>query len=226
MCNNRSMKLIKQTENLAETLAETLTTALQNHQRVIWLVPGGSNIPISIAVSKLLDEQLTEHLVIMQTDERYVAPDSPDCNWHQLREGGFEVKKSTVFPILLPDGQSLELTATAYAETVHREFATADCIIGQFGIGPDGHTAGIKPHSPAATSGQMVAGYQAEDFTRVTLTFPAITQLTHAAVFAFGDAKRPVLEQLVSDTSSPFEAFPAGVFRQVDSTIYNDQIEN
>lgn len=219
------MQLIKQTQNLGRKLADVLTESLEKYDRVIWLIPGGSNIPISIEAMKLLDETLSEKLVIMQTDERYVALDSPDCNWNQLEQGGFVAKKATVFPMLLPNLQGLELTVSAYAETLNREFSEADCIIGQFGIGPDGHTAGIKPQSPAATIGRPVVGYEAEDFIRVTLTFSAIQRITHAEVFAFGDNKRPVLEQLASDTSPPLEAFPAGIFRQVDSTVYNDQIE-
>ncbi|HEU0266378.1 MAG TPA: 6-phosphogluconolactonase [Candidatus Saccharimonadaceae bacterium] len=221
------MKLIKQTNNPAESLTKILHESLSNHRRVIWLVSGGSNVPISIKAMDQLDEALTERLVVMQIDERYVNHDSDDCNWHQLIAGGFALKKATSFPILLPDSPSRELTRTAYNETLHREFALADCSIGQFGIGSDGHTAGIKPHSPATDSRELVADYTWEDYERITLTFPAIRQLTTAVAFVYGEDKRPVLDQLASDSPPPFEVMPASILRTIpNSIIYNDHIES
>ncbi|HET8690446.1 MAG TPA: 6-phosphogluconolactonase, partial [Candidatus Saccharimonadales bacterium] len=79
------MRFIKQTNLLAEVLAEAVETALKKYDRVVWLVSGGSNVPISVNAMKLIDDKLTAKLVIMQADERFVAIDSPDCNWHQLR---------------------------------------------------------------------------------------------------------------------------------------------
>lgn len=210
--------------DLGVRLADALTSALQAHDRVIWLVPGGSNISISVEAARSLDEELTRKLVIMQTDERFVALDSKDCNWKQLREAGFDAKRAETFPILV-EGDSRDETAERYSETVLREFIAADYIVGQFGVGSDGHIAGIKPDSPASTSDKLVCGYQGEDFERVTLTFPALQQVDEAFGFVFGEAKRPVLEQLLGDIPS-LAKFPAGVLRTTPiSTVYNDQIE-
>ena len=215
-----------QTSGLAEQLAASLNTTLSDHESVIWLVPGGSNIPISVEASKLLDDSLTHKLIIMQTDERFVAPDSPDCNWHQLIQQGLKVGNATAYPILSTDGLDLAATAAAYAETVRREFARTDLIIGQFGFGADGHIAGIKPDSPAATSTEPVAGYQAEDFTRVTLTFETLRRVSRAEVFAYGADKRPVFDKLASPELPPLTDFPVGILREIsDFTIYNDYIE-
>ena len=217
------MRMVKQTTDLAEELARSLTAALQSHQRVVWLVPGGSNIPISIAAMQQIDDSLSQKLVIMQTDERYVPLDSPDCNWRQLQEGGFATKQATIYPILV-DTASRDEVAVRYSEIVKREFAAADYILGQFGVGADGHIAGIKPESPASASDTLVVGYQAEDFERVTLTFPALHQLSEAITFAYGEEKRPVLEKLAND-SIPLEQFPAGIIQTIlTSTIYNDCI--
>lgn len=227
VCHNRTMNIIKQTDGLADVVASTLTEALENHRRVIWLVPGGSNIPISIGALQQIDEALTEKLVILQTDERYVPVDDPDCNWKQLRDGGFATKNATAYPVILPEQHSLEMVVARYEETMRREFEQADCIIGQFGIGPDGHIAGIKPHSPATTSQALVSGYQAEDFTRVTMTFPAIRRLDRALAIAHGSDKRPVFEALAGDSPPSLTEMPAEILASVsESTIYNDQIES
>ena len=219
------MQVLRETKDLGVKLADALTSALQAHNRVIWLVSGGSNIDISIVAAGLLDDELTRKLVIMQTDERFVALDSGDCNWHQLASAGFDTKYAATFPILV-EGKTRDEVAALYAETVLREFIAADYIIGQFGVGSDGHIAGIKPSSPASTSDELVCAYQGEDFERVTLTFPALQQVDEAFAFVFGEAKRPILEKLLGDIPSLAE-FPAGVLRTAPiSTIYNDQIED
>lgn len=218
------MQVLRETTDLGEKLADALISALQAHDRVIWLVPGGSNIAISVDAMRQLDDELTRKLVIMQTDERFVALDSDDCNWHQLSEAGFDTKHAATFPMLV-EGKTRDEVAELYNEAILREFIAADYIIGQFGVGPDGHIAGIKPNSPASTSDTLVCGYQAEDFERVTLTFPALQQVDEAFAFIFGEAKRPILEKLLGDIPSLAE-FPAGVLRTTPiSTIYNDQIE-
>lgn len=218
------MRLVRETTGLGGTLAEQLTAALLAHNRVIWLVPGGSNIPISVEAMRLIEPELTRKLVIMQTDERFVPTTSDDCNWLQLARAGFDTKYASTYPILI-DGDNRDTTVTRYAAVVAREFAAADYIVGQFGVGPDGHIAGIKPHSPASTSTELVAGFQGEDFKRVTLTFSAISQLDAASAFVFGDNKRAVLEQLLAD-SPPLPEFPAGILQSIPlCTVFNDQIE-
>lgn len=219
------MQLVRETTDLGEKMADALISALQAHDRVIWLVSGGSNIAISVDAMRRLDDELTRKLVVMQTDERFVALDSADCNWYQLHNAGFDTKQAAVFPVLV-EGESRDETVARYSETVLREFIAADYIIGQFGVGADGHIAGIKPDSPAAISDQLVCGYQWEDFERVTLTFPALQQVDEAFAFVFGEEKRPTLEKLRGDIPSLAE-FPAGVLRTTPiSTVYNDQIED
>jgi 6-phosphogluconolactonase/glucosamine-6-phosphate isomerase/deaminase len=218
------MQLVRETTNLGDKLAQGLTLALQSYDRVIWLVPGGSNIDISVAASRLLDEQLTQKLVIMQTDERFVSLDSDDCNWHQLKLAGFDTKQAQVFPILV-GSETRDETAKRYSETVLREFIAADYIVAQYGVGPDGHIAGIKPNSPASTSDELVCGYQGEDFERITLTFTALQQVDEAFAFVYGENKRPILEKLSGEILSLTD-FPAGVLAATPvSTVYNDQIE-
>jgi 6-phosphogluconolactonase/glucosamine-6-phosphate isomerase/deaminase len=218
------MKFIKQTEGLPEALAQKLNQALAEHRRVVWLVSGGSNVAISAEAMRLVNSSTSPQLVVMQVDERFVAPDSPDSNWKQLLDAGFDTGKATCYPVLNRAAKTLEETAAAYAEVVAREFEAADYIIGQFGVGSDGHVAGIKPHSPAVTSEEYVTGYPWDDFQRVTLTFPAIRRVDAACSFIFGGDKRPVLDRL-SAGSSPLEDFPAGVLCEIlDSTVYNDYI--
>ena len=204
-------------------LTRSLTDALTTHSRVLWLVPGGSNIALAVRVMQSLSEQVSQKLHIMLTDERYGALDHADSNFRQLREAGFTPLSAHFIPTL-EAGLSLEATAAKYAENFEREASEAGYIIAQFGIGPDGHIAGILPGSPASRSEQLAVGYHTEQFDRLTLTFPALKRIDEAYVFAFGEAKKPALEQLKAATL-PLTEQPAQILRQIpEATVYNDCI--
>ncbi|MGH7237587.1 MAG: 6-phosphogluconolactonase [Candidatus Saccharimonadales bacterium] len=207
-----------------QALLEALKKALKNNKRVLWLVPGGSNIPVSAAVMKELDAASTEKLAVMLTDERFGPVGHKDSNLRQLFEAGFEAKKATVVPVL-HDGLDLEQTVNLYANAAHTAFASATAVIGQFGMGPDGHLAGIKPHSLAANAeGVWVVGYEWEDFTRLTLTGPAFEQVKTAFVLAYGEAKKSALNDLKSKKLTIAEQ-PAQLLKKLKTvSVYNDQV--
>ena len=215
------MEFLKISPDMASIVAGALSNALNQYKSVIWLVPGGSNIPLVVDTMALIDESLTHRLIIMQTDERYGTLQSLDCNWRQILQAGFNPKNAQVYPILVNDEETLAEASLRYNQTLQEQFDAADYRIGQFGIGTDGHTAGIKPDSVATRSRQLVAGYVAEDFSPITMTFAAIKRLDAAYCFAFGTNKQLVVEQL-KENNAPLDTFPAGVIAAVPiSTIYS-----
>jgi 6-phosphogluconolactonase/glucosamine-6-phosphate isomerase/deaminase len=205
-------------------LTAELIKSLKKYRRVLWLVPGGSNIPITCAIMDKLNKSSTRHLAIMLTDERYGLVEHPDSNLAQLHLAGFKPKLATVVPVL-HDGLDLDQTARRYGEAIEKAVDAADYIIGQFGIGPDGHTAGILPHSPAATKNMIwTVGYKTPDFTRITLTPFAISHVNTAYVFAYGEPKHEALETL-KNQMLPITDQPAQIYKHIaDSNIYNDQV--
>ncbi|HSH56235.1 MAG TPA: 6-phosphogluconolactonase [Candidatus Limnocylindrales bacterium] len=206
----------------AEPLYQRLVEELETGDKVLWLVPGGSNIPLSAEISKRLPEELTKNLTIYLTDERYGDVWHADSNTRQLDEAGFEPKQATMVPVLTGD-LTLEETTEHYADALAAAFVENDVVIGQFGMGPDGHIAGILPGSPAVDSTELAAGYQTESFTRITMTPEAIQHVDAAYVYAFGDAKREALENL--ERELPLVEQPAQILKQLpESFVYNDQI--
>ncbi len=205
-------------------LYKRLRRELGEGKKVLWLVPGGSNIPLSVAVMAKLPAALTANLAVILTDERYGEVGHPDSNTRQLTEAGFAPKQATVVPVLMP-GLSLEDTCRRYAEVFTVAARHADTIIGQFGMGTDGHIAGMLPGSIAVGSADLAVGYAAPGFTRITLTPVALRQLTAGYLFAFGDAKRLALQRLQSETLSLDEQ-PVQILKQLpEAYVYNDQID-
>jgi 6-phosphogluconolactonase len=214
---------IASTQPVVDYLVTTLRNQLQANKKVLWLVPGGSSIAIAAEVSTKLNELPLEHLTITLTDERYGPVDHPDSNWRQLREAGFSLPGATLLPVLI--GEERDVTVTHFSSLLTDAFAQAEYCIGFFGIGADGHTAGILPNSPAVTASTLAAGYDAGNFQRLTMTPPAIALLDEAVAYAVGEVKWPVFEGL--ETEMTIQEQPAQALKQVAKvTIFNDYKES
>lgn len=209
------------TAAVVESLSKSIQQALQSDKRVLWLVSGGSTVPIAVAVMRKL-QMSTEvrNLTIMQVDERYGEPGHAHANWQALQDAGFACGNAACVPVLR--GTSLLETTQGYKAELAEALKTHDFRIGLFGIGVDGHTAGMLPNSSAAhETTQLVASYKGPDFTRITITAPAIAQLDEAIVYAIGAAKASALQSLRQ--SHAVATQPAQALKQAASTtVYTD----
>lgn len=207
-----------------ELIVKYLTTVLSERLRigesVLWLVPGGSAMKVATQVLEGLEDEDTSRLCITLTDERYGRPDHEHENWSQLARLGFSVRSINAYRVLR--GEDADTTAAEFSQKLAQLFATYEYKIGLFGIGADGHTAGIKPHAPAVDSGELASYFAGEDHERVTMTPKAIMQLDEAVVYAHGSEKHPVLYQLVHE-NRPLMEQPAQVLKNVQKvTVFCD----
>lgn len=204
-------------------VAERLTSALSPYKMVVWIVPGGSNIPLAVEVMKLIPSDASARLTILLTDERFGPVGHPDSNYLQLTQAGFMPKNARFVPVLSGDG-SLEHTTTQFAAIAQDVLQSADEVIAQFGMGADGHIAGILPYSDAAKSTEYAASYETETYTRVTLTFDALRHIDTAFAFVYGSEKHDALQKL-RDRTVPLIEQPAQILKELtESYVYNDQI--
>ncbi len=212
-------------EGIAD-LTHCLVDRLRQGQKVLWLLSGGSNIAASVEVMNSVTPSLSQGLSVMLIDERYGPEGHADSNWTQLIGEGFQPKQATTLPVL-KDHDSFQQTLARYGKITKQAFASHDLIVGQLGIGADGHIAGILPESPAAAEKtELVAGYEDKKFTRLTLTFPALRRLDKAYVFAFGLTKRQAMETL-RDKKLPLVEQPAQILKQLSAAcVYNDVVES
>jgi 6-phosphogluconolactonase/glucosamine-6-phosphate isomerase/deaminase len=192
---------------------------LDQGRRVLWLLSGGSGIAAAVAAWKLLDTA-TGHLVIGQIDERYGAVGHADSNWQQLTAAGLAPRAGEqTLPMLT--GAPMGETVAAYTGVMKQELERADVRVGFLGMGADGHTAGILPHSSAVESPALVADYQADDYQRITVTAAVISRLDEAIVLANGAAKREQLQRLQAEV--PAADQPAQLLKQAGhTTVFSD----
>ena len=209
-----------------EKIVALLRAAQTRGERAVWLVSGGSAIGVAVHAMRKLSQGGDDlsWLTIMQVDERFGAVGHADSNWRQLLAAGFEPGSARAQPIL--DGSGLDETVKNFAANLHEAFTGSTYKLGLFGIGADGHTAGILPHSSACEpADDWSVGYDAPDFVRITITPAAIVQLDAAVVCAMGEAKAPALARLQQDL--PVAEQPAQVLKLAKQTwIFSDQIKD
>lgn len=206
-------------DQIADAIAVLLRQHLDAGKEVLWLIPGGSAIAIVMKVAERLVQQDLSHLSVTLTDERYGEVDHADSNWHQLEDLGFQLERAKLYPVLT--GADREQTTKEYAKTLEQLMDDNDYSLGFFGIGPDGHTAGILPGSPAVASSAYAESYVAPNFERITMTPRAIARLDEVVVYAMGEAKWPIFDQL--ETDLPLDKQPAQALKQVAQVIiFND----
>lgn len=208
---------ISSPEIVIEYVVNTLIQHLERGESVVWLLAGGSTIALEVEVAKKLAQHDTSRLSTLLADERYGPPGRADENYTQLINAGFTLPIERIL-----SGVSAEETAAAFGVRVEQLLGKADFSLGVFGIGTDGHTAGIKPRSPSVTSREPAIFYEWDDYERITITPQVIRQLDEAVIYAVGSEKLSTLQTLMNETV-PLEIQPAQVLKDIKTaTLYTD----
>jgi 6-phosphogluconolactonase len=154
-------------------------------------------------------------------DERCVPPDDPDSNYRMTREAMLDHVPLQPEQIHRIEGELKPETAAARYESELRnsfrlegaELPRFD--VAQLGMGPDGHTASLFPHTRALLELERLAvanHVQNKDAWRVTLTWPVIN---HAAAVFFligGADKTQILKEVFTGPRDP-ERLPSQLIR-------------
>lgn len=203
----------------AAYLARQIRGQLAMGSRVLWLVPGGSGVAVAAIAARILTESGTSlaGLTVTLTDERYGPVGHSDSNFAALELSGFTLAGATLIPVLI--GAPRTETTTAFSEVLEKVFAISQYCIGLFGIGSDGHTAGMLPRSTATKSKSLVSAYSAGIFERITITPRAINLLNEAVVYALGKEKWNTIATLLATNTAVVDQ-PAQALKQVPHTMF------
>lgn len=171
-------------------------------------------------------------------DERCVPPDHPDSNYRMASEALLSkvpVPPANIFrmPAENPDPQR---AAEEYAGTLTRFFLAGTAAtrtdtaplsnLPRFdlvflGMGPDGHTASLFPHTTALQAGdQIVVANYVEKFKvhRITLTASTINNARNVTFLAGGDDKAETLKNVLEGSYQP-DLYPSQLIRPRNGTL-------
>ncbi len=220
---NLNIRTTTDIENAADFVASSVFSHLEAGKKVLLFLTGGSSVAVGVKISDILrdkaDKDLLQNLIVTLTDERYGPTDHFNSNFFQLTEQGFSLPQAKIIPILIDDDRNI--TTEKFNMALNEEFIRAEYKIGLFGIGVDGHTAGILPETSAVDAKDLAFGYDTATFSRITMTFNAIKKLDEVIVWAQGKDKWKILEELQTDIA--IEKQPAQILKKVSLlTIFSD----
>lgn len=140
------------------------------------------------------------------SDERSVAADHPDSNYHMaLVDGG--LKQLPILPehIFRMEAEAdCEKNALAYEITIKRMVKDSSFDLIMLGMGDDGHTASLFPYTKALHEKEklVVANYVPQKKCwRLSFTFTLINQAKEICIYVLGAEKATMLERVLT---SPF----------------------
>ena len=207
----------------AEYFLETAQAAVTARGKARIAISGGSTPKRTFALlanpaDPFLKAMPWEQIELDWVDERCVPPDHPDSNYRMTREAMLSkvpLKPEQVFRIegeLEPDA-----AAARYESTVRAQFRLEGAEVPRFdvlalGMGDDGHTASLFPHTAALHElGRIaVANHvpQQKESWRVTLTRPVIVEATEVFFLIGGKDKADPLHRVLQGPYDP-ETLPS-----------------
>ena len=144
------------------------------------------------------------------SDERHVPPDHAESNYRMVNEAMFSrvpVPPENIHRIPA-ENPVAEDAAKAYETDLRKSFGEAipafDLLL--LGLGEDGHTASLFPHSPALkeTERYVVAPW-VEKFNayRITMTLPVLNNGKSVVFLVTGASKAKVLREVIKADKKP-----------------------
>ena len=213
---------------VARRFVELAREAVESHGRFAVALAGGSTpkrVYELLATEEFSGQVRWERVHLFFGDERAVPPEHPESNFRMARSALLSRVPIPSDNVRRMRGEGdAEDAALAYEGELRAFFADApwprfDLVL--LGIGDDGHTASLFPHTPALrelTRWAVANPVEKLKTVRLTLTAPAINHAAHVLFIVTGAAKRERLQEVIAGPPDP-ERLPAQLIRPVRGTL-------
>ena len=202
----------------AQYFLEMASEAVQARGRARIAISGGSTPKSTFALLADRNQPWRSHmpwdaLDLYWVDERCVPPDHADSNYRMTREAMLDHVPLKPEQIHRVEGElDPEAAAARYESELRNSFRLEGAETPRFdlvalGMGPDGHTASLFPHTEAIheLSRLSIANHvpQQKDSWRITLTWPVINHASSVFFLIAGNDKAAVLNEVLTGPRDP-----------------------
>jgi 6-phosphogluconolactonase len=218
-------------DQLAHAAAEVFVARSQQAPGAFRVALSGGSTPIALhallAASPYRERVAWDRVQFYWGDDRCVPPDDEQSNYRMARETLLE-------PLGIPASQIHRMrtelpppeAADLYEQELRATFNLAAGALPRFdfnllGMGPDGHTASLFPHTAALTETQrLVVANEVPQLqtTRITLTPPAINASATIVFLIAGADKADALHKVLRGPVNP-EQYPSQLIAPTDGEL-------
>lgn len=215
----------------AKRFVQTVAESQRQHGSACVALSGGSTpralftLLASDEYANKLDWQAVD---IFWGDERTVPPDHSDSNYRMAHEtllsklpvpeARIHRMRGEIDPVAAAADYSLVLQQV-FELTEANAIPRFDLIL--LGLGPDGHTASLFPHTSALdVRDQLVVANPVpqQQTTRLTLTVPVLQAATHVHFLVAGQDKAPAVHRAIEGAWDPAET-PSQYLRNANGHV-------
>ncbi|WP_373538453.1 6-phosphogluconolactonase [Chamaesiphon sp.] len=196
-------------------IVERILTAVGERQSCAIALSGGST-PQPLYAALAGADLPWQQIHIFWGDERYVPAEHPDSNYGMAKQVWLDlvpIPPANIHP-MPTDLTEPQLAAAEYERQITTYFVPATGAIPVFdiillGIGDDGHTASLFPHTAALTVvDRLVTIGDKDGQPRITFTFPLINQARSVIFLISGTSKQAALAEIFAPMGD-LAAYPA-----------------
>jgi 6-phosphogluconolactonase len=190
-----------------ETIVARIHAAINERQTCSIALSGGST-PQPLYAALAQADLPWDRMQIFWGDERYVPATDPDSNYGMTKRVWLDlvpIPAANIHPTPTHFDRP-ELAAAEYERQILTQFGLAAGSIPVFdiillGIGDDGHTASLFPHTAAlSVEDRLITVGDKDGQPRITFTFPLLNGSRCAIFLVAGASKQPALAEIFAPT--------------------------
>lgn len=219
-------QLFADLDALSRAAADDFTTLVSATDRTFHVALSGGSTPkklFDVLVQRGRGALPWDRVELWWGDERCVPPDHPDSNYGMTKQHLLDPLKLEPTKIHRLEGERPPIQAAADYERALVAALGAPPIFDLvwLGMGPDGHTASLFPHSAGVRDKTSYVIANAVDSpltkgptTRLTITLPVIDAARHVRFLVAGGDKA---ETLAKVARGPSELYPSSLVAAADT---------
>jgi 6-phosphogluconolactonase len=208
--NRRDIAIPGNVEKTLSFCIEHLLTAydasIKDHGAFYIALSGGST-PKAI-FEKLTSSPIKEKIDwskvhLFWGDERSTPPENPESNYHMAMEAGFKnmgIPTEQIHRMVAE--KNIATNAEIYNQTLSKVLKGRPLDYTMLGMGEDGHTASLFPHTEALNEEHALTvanNVPQKNTWRMTLTYPCINNSCHIVIYVIGSSKKQMLQTVFKE---------------------------